>query len=139
MNWKRWVWPGVLIFSTLGLLLAAFLKWPAPLRTALTLWFCVICPGMAIQRVFGLRLPVSGWVLAIAFSLAIDTAVGLALLYSGNWSWKTGLMILAGLTIVCTFIEMFIPQAPNKQPAIVVTSLPARTKKPKSSTKTEQG
>jgi len=128
----------VLLFSTLAVCLTAFLDWQSPLRSIITLWFMVVCPGMALVRVFGLRLPVSSWTLAIAFSLALDSAIGIALLYSGNWSWQTGLIILASITAVSAIIDLLPRQPSGPQPAIVVTKIPARPRKPRAAAKTEQ-
>lgn len=138
MNWRRWIWPSVLLLSTLAVCLAAFLDWRSPLRSTLALWFMVVCPGMALVRVFGLRLPVSSWTLAIAFSLVLDSAIGIALLYSGNWSWRSGLIILASITVVSTLIDLLPRQPSGPQPAIVVTKIPARPRKPRAEAKTEQ-
>ncbi len=138
MNWKRLIWPGILLLSTAAVLLAAFMGWQSPLRPIITLWFMVVCPGMALLRVFGLRLPVSGWTLAIAFSLALDTAVGIALLYAGKWSWQTGLIILASITVVSALIDLLPRPVAGPQPAIVVTKVPARPRKPRTASKTEQ-
>lgn len=139
MNWQRWIWPAVLLLSTLAVSLAAFLEWQSPFRPLITLWFMAVCPGMALLRVFGLRLPVSGWTLAIAFSLALDSAVGIALLYAGRWSWQTGLIILISITVLCTLIDMLPRQSASPQPAIVVTKIPARARKPRSAAKNDQG
>ncbi len=136
-DWKRWGWPLVLVLSTLAVSLAAFLNWQSPLRPLITLWFMAVCPGMALLRVFGLRLPVAGWPLAIAFSLALDTAVGIALLYSGRWSWQTGLIILVAITMLCTITEIFRKQSEGPQPVIVVTRVPARPRKPRTAAKPE--
>ena len=136
-DWKLWVWPLVLILSTLAVSLAAFQNWQSPLRPLITLWFMAICPGMALLRVFGFRLAAAGWTLAIAFSLALDTAVGIALLYSGRWSWQTGLVILVAITVICTLIEPFFKRSEVPQPVIVVTKVPARPRKPRSAAKSE--
>ena len=136
-GWKRWVWPGVLILSTLAVSLAAFQDWQSPLRPLITLWFMAVCPGMALLRVFGFRLAAAGWTLAIAFSLAIDTTVGIALLYSGRWSWQAGLVILAAITIIPTLFEPFLKRIEGPQPLIVVTKVPAHPRKPRSAAKSE--
>ncbi|MBA4398684.1 MAG: hypothetical protein C0396_02265 [Anaerolinea sp.] len=136
-DWKRWIWPGVLILSTLAVSLAAFQNWQSPLRPLITLWFMAVCPGMALLRVFGFRLAAAGWTLAIAFSLAIDTTVGIALLYSGRWSWQAGLVILAAITIIPTLFEPFLKRIEGPQPLIVVTKVPAHPRKPRSAAKSE--
>ena len=136
-DWERWIWPVVLMLSTLTVSLAAFLDWQSPLRPLITLWFMIICPGMALLRVFRLRLAAAGWTLAIAFSLALDTAIGIALLYSGHWSWQTGLIILVAITFISTLIEPFLRRFEGPQPVIVVNKVPARPRKPHATAKSE--
>ncbi|MHB8932413.1 MAG: hypothetical protein ACYC6H_02975, partial [Bellilinea sp.] len=77
MKRNRWLWAVVLISSSLLIGLMAFSNWESPVRVWIALWFLVICPGMALQRLMGLRLGIQGWSLAIAFSLALDTLVGI--------------------------------------------------------------
>lgn len=129
MNWNRWLWPFVLIASSLLIGLMAFSNWQSPLRVWIALWFLVICPGMALQRLVGLRLPIQGWSLAIAFSLALDSLVGIILLYSGKWSWELGLGILVSLTIISAILDLLINRPKDPLPAISFTSVPARTSK----------
>lgn len=129
MNWNRWLWPAVLISSSLLIGLMALLNWQSPLRVWMALWFMVICPGMALQRLMGFRLSIQGWSLAIAFSLALDTLVGIILLYSGNWSWELGLGILVSLTIVSAILDLLINRPKDPLPVISFTSVPARTTK----------
>lgn len=129
MNWNRWLWPFVLIASSLLIGLMAFSNWQSPLRVWIALWFLVICPGMALQRLVGLRLPIQGWSLAIAFSLALDSLVGIILLYSGKWSWELGLGILVSLTIISAILDLLINRPKDPLPAISFKSVPARTSK----------
>jgi len=131
MNWNRWIWPGVLVLSSLSVSLFALFDWHGPLRPILTLWFCVLCPGMALVRLAGFRTPVPSWTLAIAFSLALVTLVGIILLYSGNWSWQNGLAILVVFTLFCTSLDLLLNRPMQPEPAILVKSLPARGPKTK--------
>ncbi len=129
MNRNGWVWPGVLILSSLGVSLFALFDWHGPLRPIITLWFCVLCPGMALVRLAGFRTAVPNWTLAIAFSLALVTLVGIVLLYSGKWSWQNGLAILVGFTLFCTLLDLILNRPIQPEPAVLVKSLPARDPK----------
>lgn len=131
MNLNRWLWPIVLTLSSLLISLLGFSDSPSPFRPWIALWFVIICPGMALQRLMGLRLSVSGWSLAIAFSLAVDTTVGVVLLYTGNWSWQLGLGILVAITMVSVILDVLINRPKEPQLAVSFTSVPARTRKPR--------
>ncbi|MHB0923436.1 MAG: hypothetical protein ACYC3H_05675 [Bellilinea sp.] len=137
MKRNRWLWAVVLISSSLLIGLMAFSNWESPVRVWIALWFLVICPGMALQRLMGLRLGIQGWSLAIAFSLALDTLVGIILLYSGNWSWELGLGILVSLTIVSAILDLLVNQPKDPMPVFSFTSVPARTNKRRTKTISE--
>ena len=49
----RWVWPGVIIASTVVFLGIILLDVRGPLRVIVAVWFLAVCPGMAWTRVFG--------------------------------------------------------------------------------------
>ena len=72
----------------------------SPVRLAVTLWFLLVCPGMALVRL--LRLDDAAAELAIAVAVSLALAVGAAsiLLYSGRWSPDTTLGILIAITVV---------------------------------------
>ncbi|WP_107767316.1 hypothetical protein [Nocardioides terrigena] len=72
----------------------------APVQPVLVLWFVLVCPGMAFV---GLIRPPSllfALTLSIAVSCALAVMVSQALLFAGAWSPVTGLVVLAGLTVV---------------------------------------
>lgn len=125
----RWVWPGILLLSSLGISLFAFFDWHGPLRPILTLWFCIVCPGMALVRLAGFRMTVPNWTLAIAFSLALVTLVGIVTLYSGKWSWQNSLAILVGFTLIATTLDILLNRPSPPEPAVLVKSLPARERR----------
>ena len=91
-------WPHVVLLSIAVVSLLTVADAGGALRLGVTLWFLLVCPGMA----FAPLLPrVSGPArlgLAIALALAIDTAVATTLLALGSFSADGGLLALA---IIC--------------------------------------
>jgi hypothetical protein len=79
-------WFAIISLSALLAVVAVALDWPPPLRPALTIWFIVICPGMAIIRLLALPSLLLEVTLAIALSLALAGLVASALVYAGAWS-----------------------------------------------------
>jgi hypothetical protein len=79
-------WFAIISLSALLSVVAVALDWPPPLRPALTTWFVVICPGMAIVRLLALPSLLIEVTLAIAVSLALAGLFASALVYAGAWS-----------------------------------------------------
>ena len=98
-QWSTLIWPAIIAASAIGTVLANLAEANQPLRAALAFWFLLVCPGMAFVRLLGLTEPLSEWALAVALSLALDTAVGEALLFAGAWSAATCLAALAALSL----------------------------------------
>jgi hypothetical protein len=93
------IWPAIIGASAIGTVLTSLVEPVQPLRTLLAFWFLLVCPGMALVRLLGLRDPFAELGVAVALSLALDTAVGEALLFAGAWSASSGLAALAALSV----------------------------------------
>jgi hypothetical protein len=94
---RRWAWPVVVVASS-GLLFALVgTGSSSPIRTALTLWFFLVCPGMPYIQSLRIQDPLTRWTLAIALSVSIGTVVSLAILYAGVWSFMLGLIITTAI------------------------------------------
>jgi hypothetical protein len=106
-----WLWPALLGASAAGAALVSLADVQAPIRTVLTLWFLMVCPGMACVRLLRLRRPLYEWSLAIALSLALDMLVAEAPLYLGWWSPRAGLLVLLWLTVGAGFVQWEIARA----------------------------
>lgn len=106
-----WLWPALLGASAAGVALVSLADVHAPIRAALTLWFLMVCPGMACVRLLRLGRPVYEWSLAIALSLALDMLVAEVPLYLGWWSPRASLMVLMWLTVGAGFIQLEIVRA----------------------------
>ncbi len=77
-----------------------------PVRPIVTLWFLLICPGMAFVRLLRLEDRLAEVTLAIAVSIALDTVVAAGMVYAKVWSPVLGLLVLAGLTLVGTALQV---------------------------------
>lgn len=93
------VWPLILLVSAAVTAAATFSDALAPLRPYLVFWFMLVCPGMAYVRLFRIRDWMAEWVLAIGLSIAFDTLVSLALLYTHNWQPALGFIVLLAITL----------------------------------------
>jgi hypothetical protein len=102
-----WLWPLVITISALGTGLVSSWDVESPLRPAISLWFLIVCPGMALVRLLRLRDGVIEWAIAIALSLALETGVNEIMMYTGRWAPKWGLLIVMTITLVAV-----IPQIP---------------------------
>ena len=98
-QWSTLVWPAIIAASAIGTVLASVGEGNQPLRVVLAFWFLLVCPGMAFVRLLWLSEPFSDWALAVALSLALDTAVGEVLLFAGAWSATSALAALAILSV----------------------------------------
>ncbi len=93
------LWPVIIISSTVAACLTAFVFPASPLRPALTLWFLLVCPGMAFVRLLGITPSYVEWMLGIALSLALNTLLSALMMYAHAWSWELALLLLAVLSV----------------------------------------
>ena len=100
MNRYAWFWPVLVIVSVVATCGLVLTDNSSPLRTILGLWFMVCVPGLAFVPLLRAvdRLFAAG--LVVAISLGLNTVVGEIMLYSGVWSPKGGLVIVAGLSLI---------------------------------------
>jgi hypothetical protein len=98
-QWSTLIWPAIIVASAIATVLASAGEPLQPLRTVLAFWFLLVCPGLALVRLLALSDPFAELAVAVALSLALDTAVGEALLFAGAWSASSGLVALAALSL----------------------------------------
>lgn len=96
---SNWLWPAIIILSTIATGLVTFVITDTTVRPFIVLWFLCVCPGMALVRFLRLKEPVVECTLAIALSFAVDAMVAGILLYAGRWSPTTTLGILMGISL----------------------------------------
>jgi predicted nucleotidyltransferase len=94
-----WLWPAIIILSTIAAGLIAFVITDTAVRPIIILWFLFVCPGMALVGFFHLEELAVKWILALALSFAVDAIVAGILLYTGRWSPTGTLEILMGISL----------------------------------------
>jgi hypothetical protein len=99
MKRLQWLWPTIIILSTVAAGLVTFVVMDTAVRSFIVLWFLFVCPGMALVRFFRLEELVVEWILALALSFAVDAIVAGVLLYAGRWSPTATLEILMGISL----------------------------------------
>lgn len=102
---SSWLWPVVLILSTVAVAVVTEVTPDVPLRPYIVMWFLFVCPGMSLIRFIRLRDAVAEWTLALALSFTLDASVATVLMYAGLWSPSMILGILMGLCLVCVIIQ----------------------------------
>jgi hypothetical protein len=101
-----WIWPIIIIASTIGVSLVTFGDVKSPIRPLIVMWFLFICPGMAFVRLLQLKEGFAEWTLAIALSFAMDTIVAGGMLYAGAWSPKWSLIVLVFLSLAGAMLQI---------------------------------
>lgn len=99
MKTLAWMWPLIIIASTIVINVMVFADMSTPLRPLLAIWFVCVCPGLALVRLLRLSDGWSEMALSIALSLTLAIIVVTTLLYAGWWSHKAGLVILSTISV----------------------------------------
>jgi hypothetical protein len=95
----RGPWPPVLLCSCAASALMTWGWMSSPLRPAVTTWFLLVCPGMALVRLLPSRGILAQLVLAVATSLTLETLVAEATLEAKVWSPSATLGLLIVLIV----------------------------------------
>jgi hypothetical protein len=103
---SRWIWPGVILVSAVATSLFYFREIASPFRSITTLWFLLVCPGMAFVRLLRLETPYYEWTLAIIMSISIDAVIAGLLVYIQFWSIGLGLSILIALSLLGACLQI---------------------------------
>ncbi len=101
-----WLWPAILILSTIAVGLVTFVFPDLFVRPIVVLWFLFVCPGMVVIRFLRLKEPVVEWTLALALSFSIDAIVAGIQLYAGGWSPTGTLVILMSLCLAGALMQI---------------------------------
>jgi hypothetical protein len=102
----RSAWPLVLLASAAAVAVTTYGWTSSPLRPLVTTWFLLICPGMALVRLLPNRGTLTRLVLAIATSLTLETLLAETMLEASAWSPRAALVVLIGITIVGSLIQL---------------------------------
>jgi hypothetical protein len=106
MTLTFWLWPAIILLSSLGASLVIFQDPSSPLRIPIILWFVGVCVGMAYIRLLRLSEAFTEWVLAVALSLGIAAVVSAGLLYTGRWSPERGFLILVVISLAGVALQI---------------------------------
>jgi hypothetical protein len=96
---RRVAWPVVIIVPTVAVTLLWLAGIAGPLRVLLAFWVLLVCPGMAIVGIFGVRDIITRLVAAVALSLAIDCLIAMAMVYRVGWSPEGGYAVIAAISV----------------------------------------
>ena len=72
--------------------------WDSSVRVAITFLFLMLLPGLALTEIAGMQDRLERWVVAIGASLALETLICVALVYSGVFSVGRAFGAVVGLT-----------------------------------------
>lgn len=87
-------WPAVIVASGVALAGLIVAGTDGPVRVLVTLWFLLVCTGMAYVPLLSITSPATELLLGVALSLSIDTVAATALLTVGGLSATAGLCVL---------------------------------------------
>ena len=93
-------WPKAILVSCAVMSVLIVADVDGPLRLAVTLWFLIVCPGMAFAPLLPGVSPLARLGLGIALSLGLDTAVASTMLSIGAFSATGGLFLLELVCLV---------------------------------------
>lgn len=102
----RGPWPSVLLASCAAVAVTTWGWSSSPARPAITAWFMLVCPGMALVRLLPYRGFLTRIVLAVAASLAIETCLAEIALETHAWSPGVTLGELIAITVAGVVLEL---------------------------------
>jgi hypothetical protein len=89
----------VVLFSVVALAAVVATGGGGPLRTVLAVWFVLVCPGVSLVGVLGLRDRFVEMAVVAPLSLAVVALTSIALFYGGVWSPGLEFGLLLGLCL----------------------------------------
>jgi len=93
------LWSFIIVVSTIAVLITTSWGGSGISRPITAFWFILICPGMALVRLLHLDDVLVEVTLALGLSLALDALVATVILYSGRWSPRLILFLLAAVSL----------------------------------------
>lgn len=112
-------WPLIISGSALVAVIAVFAHASPLLRSLVTFWYLLVCPGMAFIRLLKLKDSLTEWILAIVLSLALEMVLGLVMVYAHWWQpgWGLVFLILLSLSGVSLQLRQAHQLAGNSEPS----------------------
>ena len=102
----RGTWPSLLLLSCAAVALTTWGWSSSPARPAVTTWFLLACPGMALVRLLPARPLRIQLVLGVAVGLAIESLLATVMLMAKLWSPSATLGILIAMALSATSFEL---------------------------------
>ncbi len=102
------LWPVVIVISALGIGLLAGFDSDSPVRPIVTMWFLLVCTGMAFVRLLDIKDYLIEFVLGVTLSITMTTIVSEMLVLSKTWEPTKGLFILIGISMVGVILQIFL-------------------------------
>jgi hypothetical protein len=110
---RRALIPIVIVAVAVAATVLVFAAPGSSARPYIVLVFALVCPGMAVVRLFRLDEPLLELAIAIALSIGVELLVSTAMVYLGVWSPKTLFAALVVVAIGGATVEV----ARSRQPA----------------------
>lgn len=107
MTLRQFAWPAAIAGPTVVLAALWLAGIDGPIRALVAFWFLLVCPGMAIVGLFGIRDLVTRIVAAVALSLSIDCLVAMAMVYRVGWSPTGGFVVVAAISIAGAVAQLW--------------------------------
>jgi hypothetical protein len=93
-------WPVTIVISGLLMSNLVLADVEGPVRVVVTLWFLLVCTGMAFVPLLGIPSLSSELAVGVAVSLVLDTLVATAIVLVGGLSATSGLLVLEAICLV---------------------------------------
>lgn len=98
------LWPAIILLSAVAVVLTSPLT--DSIRLWIIFWFMMVCPGMAFIRLMGIQDRTTEFIIAVALSLAIDTAVAEVMVLTAKWSIQGGILALICLSLFGALLQI---------------------------------
>ena len=107
-------WPVAIALSSLVLSNLVLAGVHGPVRLLVTLWFLLLCTGMAFVPLFGLTDRATELALGVVTSIALDAVVTTTFVEAGGLSATAGLFVLQALALAgCALQALAWMRAPE--------------------------
>jgi len=112
MNVRDRIWPYLISLLAAMTVVIVILDLSLPARAPIVLAFAVVCPGMALVRLFRLAEPWAELLLAIVVSLAVAGVVATITVYLNAWSVQFVLLTIVEMTLFAVLGDLLRPDSP---------------------------
>jgi hypothetical protein len=103
---KKLSWPLIIIYASV---LVGILSWSNianVISPILIFLFMLVIPGLAYTRLFNFKDLFTELIMAVTFSIILNTILAEFMLFSHHWSPDAGLAVLIAISIYGAFIQI---------------------------------